>query len=150
MLPVFIESNNLAAKIINCRQQVNTVKQACDEMHCTPEEIIKSIVFLDEKKNCFLAIVLGSDRISVAKLEKAVETKNLKIASEKEIFEITGYEAGGIPPIGIFGVRTIIDKKVMLKESVIGGGGDNFHLLQISTKELLANAFEASVEEIAE
>lgn len=150
MLSEFIESNNLEAKKISCRQQVFTVKQACEEMKCAPEEIVKSVLFVDAGKNAFLAIVLGNDRVSVKKLEEAVESNSLRIASEKQVEEITGYEAGGVPPISVFGVRTIIDKKVMEKQSVIAGGGDEMHLLRISTKELLENAFEPCVEDIAE
>ncbi len=150
MLSDFILANKLNAKIIDCKQPVHTVRQACEEMNCAPEKIIKSILFADENKNCVLAIVLGNDRVSEKKLCTAAGVKSLKIASEKEVFENTGYEIGGVPPISIFGVRTIIDKKVMLKETVTGGGGDNIHLLQISTKELLEKAFEPSIEEIAE
>ena len=150
MLSDFILANNLGAKIIDCEQPVHAVKQACEEMGCAPDEIIKSILFVDENKNSLMAIVLGNDRVSEKKLCSAAGARSLRIASEKEVFEITGYEVGGVPPISVFGVRTLIDKKVMLKELVTGGGGDNTHLLQISTKELLEKAFEPRVEEIAE
>ncbi len=150
MLSDFILANNLTAKIIDCEQPVHTVRQACEEMGCEPDEIIKSILFVDENKNPVLAIVLGNDRVSETKLCSAAGAKSLRIASEKEVFENTGYEIGGVPPISIFGVRTIIDKKVMLKELVTGGGGDDTHLLQIPTRELLEKAFEPSVGEIAE
>ncbi len=150
MLSDFITARNLQAEIIDCKQPVMTVKQACSEMNCSAADIIKSILFVDEKKNAVLAIVLGSDRIGLKRLETIVGAENLRIATEKEVDAITGYEAGGVPPISIFGIRTIIDKRVMERQTVIGGGGDEMHLLRISTKELLENAFEPSVEEIAE
>jgi prolyl-tRNA editing enzyme YbaK/EbsC (Cys-tRNA(Pro) deacylase) len=150
MLAEFLEAKNLEAKIISCSQPVLTVKQACAELNCSAQEIVKSIVFVDAQGNGFLGIVLGNQRISIKKLETILEKKDLVVANEKQVFEITGFEAGGVPPISIFGVPTIIDKKVMEKQIVFAGGGDEQHLLKLSTKELFENAFEARVEEIAE
>ena len=63
--------------------------------------------------------------------------------------KITGYEIGSVPPISIYGTKTLVDKKVMEKETVFAGGGDKNSVLKISPKEILEFGFEVQVKDIA-
>lgn len=150
MLSDFIEANSLKAEIINCSREVRTARDAASFLGVSIESIAKSVLFIDKNGNGITTIVLGNNNVSEEKVCNAVGEKEIRIASAEEVEEVTGYEAGGLPPISVYGVRTVIDKKVMDKEAVYCGGGDNKHLLRISPKEIEENAEGVVVAEISE
>ncbi|MBI2598167.1 MAG: hypothetical protein HYW50_03150, partial [Candidatus Diapherotrites archaeon] len=57
--------------------------------------------------------------------------------------------AGSVPPVSIYGVKTLVDRKVLEKEVVYAGGGDDFSVLKISPKEIVEHGFEVQIEDIA-
>lgn len=150
MLEEFIEANGLLAKIIKLEKEVASSKAAAAAMKVGLADIAKTIVLVNPKtKIGVLAVVLGHCTVDLEKLSAAAKEGDLEPAIPKQVLEITGYETGGVPPISIYGVKTFIDKKVMEKEAVYAGGGDEFSILKISTKEIEAHAFEAQVEDIS-
>ncbi len=64
-----------------------------------------------------LAISLKSSTLDFAKIENAAGEK-VKPVDEEETFEITGYRKEFLPPVSIYGVKVLIDPKVMLNETV--------------------------------
>ena len=150
MLDEFIEANGLKAEIISCRSEVKTAQAVCDLLKIPLDLVIKTILFIDSKKEPVLAILLGNDKVSEEKLCRICKADSVRIAEPDEVSGITGYEAGGVPPVSIYGVRTVMDKKVQGKEFVVGGGGDEWHLLKISPKEIEENVEGIIIEDIAE
>ncbi len=61
----------------------------------------------------------------------------LRPVSPKEVEALTGYPAGGVPPV-CHGLLTIVDYGVLDHEYVVGGGGDEFTLIKISPQDILA------------
>lgn len=123
----------LGGKILNIGKPVKTVKQAVRETKSTPKQIIKSLVFIGENEP-ILVIVDGESKVSLEKLEAIFG--NVRLARPKEVKELTGYEVGGVPPVGI-ALRTIVDPKVLENEYVIGGGGSTDKLMKISPKKIV-------------
>ncbi len=150
MLDEFIEANGLKAEIIKCKHEVITASDVSDLLKIPLEQVIKTILFIDSNNEPVLAILLGNDRVSREKLCRTLKTDSLRTAEPNEVFEITGYEVGGVPPISVYGVKTVMDKKVKEKEFVVGGGGDIMHLLRISPKEIEENAEGILIVDIAE
>jgi prolyl-tRNA editing enzyme YbaK/EbsC (Cys-tRNA(Pro) deacylase) len=61
---------------------------------------------------------------------------------------VTGFEIGGVPPIGhISRVPIVVDRSVLEHDLVYGGGGDEGHMLEITPKDIvrLTNALVANV-----
>ena len=150
MLADFIEKNSLKAEIIECKKPVNTALDATKALGIQLSDIAKTILFILDSGNPVLAVLSGENRASVQKLCILFNALKCKIASPKEVFEMTGYEVGGVPPISIYGVPTIIDSKLSEKNMVYCGGGDDRHLLKISPQEMKEFAFEAQIAEISE
>jgi len=57
------------------------------------------------------------------------------LATEEEVLNITGYKVGGVPPI--LDIKVLIDKRVMNKEYVYGGGGNEHTLLKIKPQDIV-------------
>src|SRR3989344_8256228 len=150
MLADFIEKNSLKAEIIECKKPVNTALDATKALGIQLSDIAKTILFILDSGNPVLAVLSGENRASVSKLLPFFNASKCRIATPKEVFEITGYEVGGVPPISVYGVPTIIDSKLLEKSLVYCGGGDEKHLLKISPQEIREFAFECQIAEISE
>ena len=102
--------------------------------------IAKSIILICDNKP-LLCFLLGKDMIDLNKIKKYFNCNEVRLAKAKEVKEITGYDIGGVPPIGLKQkIRTIVDKRVIdLNDDQIiyCGGGSHYHLLRISKKDLL-------------
>jgi len=80
-------------------------------------------------------VVDGSTKVDKEKIKKIIG-KKIRIAGREEVRKLTGFLAGGVPPIG-HGCLTIIDFRVMEKDVVYGGGGDEYHLIEIKPEEII-------------
>ena len=122
---------NYDTEFIEFREEVRTVKQAKELLGVSSKEIIKSLVVIDDEP--ILCIVLGNKSIDFKKLSKLCG--NVRLATEEEVLNITGYKVGGVPPI--VDIKVLIDKRVMDKEYVYGGGGNEHTLLKIKPQDIV-------------
>nr|WP_206205830.1 YbaK/EbsC family protein [Thermococcus sp. Bubb.Bath] len=123
----------MGAEILDIGRPVKTVEQGVQETGASPRQVIKSPVIISEK-GPLLVIVDGESKVSMEKLGKLFG--KCRFAKPKEVKELTGYEAGGVPPVGI-PLRTIVDSKVLENEYVVGGGGAIDRLLKIRPQKIV-------------
>ena len=135
----------LNAEILDIGKPVKTVQQAAQATGFSPNKIIKSLVLVCDK-GPLLTILDGDSRIDFKKLEP--KFGRCRFAKPYEVREITGYEVGGVPPVGI-SLLTIIDLRVMRKDYVIGGGGSIDRLIKIAPQKI-AEYQNAEIMEIRE
>ena len=135
-LAAYLKNKGIKASIIEVGK-ASTVEEATRELGCSKREIIKSIVLVAENGEPVIGIVDGASSVDLKRVEKLVG-KKVRIASREEVFSLTGFPAGGVPPIG-HGCKAYIDERVLRNEKVYGGGGDEKHLLAISPREIVKN-----------
>jgi prolyl-tRNA editing enzyme YbaK/EbsC (Cys-tRNA(Pro) deacylase) len=138
MLKDFIESNNLSdsAEILRFQKPVSSVSDAAARTGISKTHIVKSVLFVNDSLDAVLVILLGINRVSLKKIESLSGFSKLRLATSDEVFDITGYRVGGVPPISIYGIKTIVDEKVFVLDKIVCGGGDEFSLLVISPSVL--------------
>lgn len=140
----YIAANNIEATLIYPDGETPTVPAAAEALGCTPDQVIKSLLFLvkqngDEREPA-LIIAAGTNRVDYRALAGVfdVSRKDVRMASFDEVLEITGYPAGGVPPFGHHKLLpTYVDRSVLDNEVVFGGGGDDETMLRIGVEELL-------------
>jgi len=102
--------------------------------------IAKSILLICDNKP-LLCFLLGKDKIDLDKIKKYFNCNEVRLAKAKEVKEITGYDIGSVPPVGLKQkIKTIVDKSIIdLNDDQIiyCGGGSHYHLLKISKNDLL-------------
>jgi prolyl-tRNA editing enzyme YbaK/EbsC (Cys-tRNA(Pro) deacylase) len=123
----------LDGEIINVGKNVKTVEQAAKAIGINPKQIIKSLVFISNNEP-LLVIVDGESKVDLNKLTKLYGL--VKLATPKEVKSITGYDVGGVPPVGVK-IKTIVDSKVLENEFVIGGGGGIDKLSKLNPKKIV-------------
>jgi prolyl-tRNA editing enzyme YbaK/EbsC (Cys-tRNA(Pro) deacylase) len=95
-----------------------------------------------------LAIVTGDARVDRSRVAAVLNLPTLKLASPATVSRVIGFEVGGVPPIAHrSSVPVVVDRKVLEREIVYGGGGDEEHMLEIAPDDIvrLTNAVVADV-----
>jgi prolyl-tRNA editing enzyme YbaK/EbsC (Cys-tRNA(Pro) deacylase) len=126
--------NMLGGKLIHLDTPVKTVAQAAKAVSTSPKNIIKSLVFMTEKEGPVLIIIDGSSKVDIKKLEMLFGSSRL--ANPTEVKKYTGYEIGGVPPVGVK-IKTYVDPKVLENNFVYGGGGSSYKLCRIDPKRIV-------------
>ena len=134
----FISNNNIQASIIEHEQSGLTSEDAAKATGVPTENIIKTLLFIDKKKQPTIVICLGSDRIDQKKLSETSGFKKPRLARPEELKQILETEPGGTPPLRLpEDIPKFIDKEVMKKEFVVGSAGSEFVGIKISPKDIV-------------
>lgn len=139
MLPLseYVKRMDVKARFLKFEEHTMTVDAAARRMGVKRENIIKSMLFVDDAGLPILGIVTGDRRVNEKKLAMACGTKKVRRANPDEVKEFTGYDVGAVPPVGHKAqIRTFLDKRVMNLDDVIGGGGEINVLLEINPTEI--------------
>lgn len=137
-LAQFIADQPITATLVHLPSDTPTVAAAAAVLGVSPEQIIKSVLFLADDEPV-LAINNGVSRISWKKLADhlGVSRRRLKTASAEQVQAITGYVVGAVPPFGHRQpLRTVVATAVYEQTEVYGGGGEINALLHLTTTEL--------------
>ncbi len=78
-------------------------------------------LILKADKNFLMVVIPGDQKFDKLKLKALLGIKDISFATEEEVFKITsGVLVGGVPPFGsVFGLKTYVDKTVLLNEKII-------------------------------
>ncbi|MFH0970801.1 MAG: YbaK/EbsC family protein [Candidatus Diapherotrites archaeon] len=146
MLDEFIENTEgISAQILSFDEEVATCKQAQALEKTIP--IVKTIV-LTHTEGHLLAILLSNDKVDYGAIQQLTGKKEVRLATHEEVEPCTGYKVGGVPPISIYGIPTLLDEKVLSHHWVLAGGGDSFSLLKIQSNDIRTYGFEVNVARI--
>jgi len=139
-LQQFIDEHHIQARIIPLKAHTLTVGDAARALSVDSDQIIKSLVF-HINGDPLLVINNGLARVDRKLLAAylGVGRKKVKFASPDNVFALTGYVVGSMPPFGHQRpLRTIVDTAVTQLDVVYGGGGDIDAMMRLTTQTLLA------------
>ena len=101
-------------------------------------EIVKTLVFVDQDSKPVIAVVRGDRNVSRHKLEHCSSSKSVRLASDEVAKTATGYPTGGIPPVGHKKeLPVFLDEGLMSHEYVWCGGGARSRLVQLRTEDIV-------------
>nr|MDO8111169.1 YbaK/EbsC family protein [Candidatus Sigynarchaeota archaeon] len=104
--------------------------------------VINCLILVSQNGSPVAAIVGGNQRLDVKKLEDVTSLKKLSFASAAVIEQLTGFKAGGIPPIAVLGkMPAFIDMALLSKDFVIGSAGTPRAGLKLSPLNLVDAGF---------
>lgn len=131
----FVKSNGIDAEQLIFETSVHTVGEAAEALGCEASDLIKSLVMI-RRNEVFVAVVLGTDRVSPQKVGFMAGFPAPRTATPREVLNHTGYPVGGVPPFG-YNATVLIDSEVLGKDVVFGGGGSPRALLRVRPSDLL-------------
>jgi prolyl-tRNA editing enzyme YbaK/EbsC (Cys-tRNA(Pro) deacylase) len=110
----------------------DVVENAEDEVN--PNEICKTIIVKDKKRNKYAFFLKGDQKIDFSKAKEIVG-KKISIVSFEDLKKTTGKEPGAICPF-LLQMPIYVDKKVFETEKINFGSGDHLYGLEISSEDL--------------
>jgi len=123
---------------------VETLEQAAKERGQLPEQVVRSLLFRLAEGEFALVLVAGSAQIPWKILRKHFERRRLTMASEAEVFQMTGYKIGAVSPFGMSESMAIyIDQSVLNQQELSLGSGKSGTAIILNSTELIAALPEA-------
>ena len=134
----YIKAQKIDAEIVAPGAEMPTVDAAAATLGVPPERIFKSILFQTKDGRCAMAIACGRARVDARKLEAVTGLGRLKLASPDVALAVTGYPAGGTPPVGHrerFPV--VVDTRVAAQAWGWAGGGRKELMVRIASADIV-------------
>jgi len=103
---------------------VSSFEQAALERGQRPAQVVRSILFQIRPQEYVMVLVAGPDQVDWRKLRQLVGRSRVRMATEDEVLEVTGYRVGTVSPFGMARrVKVMIDASVLKEEEVSIGSG---------------------------
>lgn len=135
-----LESMSVSHRVFTHPRPVTSFEQAAEERGQEPGQIVRSIVFRVKEGEYAMVLVAGKQQISWPVLRKLLGQKRISMASEEEVFEVTGYRRGAVSPFGekLNDMAIFIDESVQQHEEVSLGSGVKGTTIILASKDLVA------------
>jgi Cys-tRNA(Pro)/Cys-tRNA(Cys) deacylase len=133
----WIEDNNVDAEMLGFADSVHSVQEAVAVSGYPVERFTKSIVMLTSDDSLVIALVPADARASTERVRKALGlTDRPRIVTAEESERYLGQQLGGNSPLNAPNASILIDPKVLERDWVLTGGGDDRNLVKIPVAEL--------------
>jgi prolyl-tRNA editing enzyme YbaK/EbsC (Cys-tRNA(Pro) deacylase) len=117
----------------------STAEAAAEAVDAPVGSIVKSLIFLADGAP-LLVLVAGDRRADVKRLRAALglSKRRLRIARPHEVLEQTGFEVGGVAPLGHRApLRTLIDRSLGRFEHLWAAAGSGHAVFPITYRRLV-------------
>ena len=121
---ITLEKLNIPHQVFTHQTQVNSLEQAASDRNQRPEQVVRSILFQIRPEEYLMVLVAGPAQIDWRKLRQLVKRSRVRMATEDEVLEVTGYRVGTVSPFGLKNpVKVLIDDSVLKEDEVSIGSG---------------------------
>jgi Cys-tRNA(Pro)/Cys-tRNA(Cys) deacylase len=123
---------------------VTPFEQAASERGQRASQIVRSILFRISEEEFVMVLIAGLAQVSWKILRKHLGSSRMTMATEDEVFAVTGFRVGAVSPFGLPNpLRVLIDESVLREEEIsIGSGVRNTAIILKSAdlRQALGNA----------
>jgi Cys-tRNA(Pro) deacylase len=142
---------NVPHRIFKHETPVMSFEQAAADRNQRPGQIVRSILFNIRPEEFLMVLVAGPDQIDWRKLRQLVKRSRVRMATEEEVLEITGYRVGTVSPFGLRNqVKVLIDASVLREDEVSIGSGVRSTAIILKTEELRRALGDAEIVSLLE
>jgi len=122
---------------------IKSLQQAAEERSQTPQQIVRSILFRMSENHFIMVLIAGPAQISWIKLRTYLGKSRITLATQAEVFRVTGYQIGSVSPFGLsHPIRILADHNVFENAEIsLGSGnpGTAIIMKSIDLKRILEN-----------
>ena len=121
----FLDQHHFPYEIHECTGEIEGTAEFMANFLGVPcYEVIKSIVFMDEKYHGYMVLQHGDQTIDTKLLRKILGVKSVRAAPYDYAHKWTGYEFGGTSPFGIkANIPIYAERTIFEMESLFINGG---------------------------
>jgi len=119
-----LDSMGIEHRLFLHERPVTSFEQAASDRNQRPEQIVRSILFQVRPEEFVMVLMAGRDQIDWKKLRQILKRSRVRMATEEEVLEVTGYKVGTVSPFGLKNqARVMIDGSVLKEEEISIGSG---------------------------
>ena len=137
----YLFSLNLDNSIIKLDETAASAKDAANSLKTSVGSIVKSIIFLDDRRQSYLFLISGINKFNNKSFH---ETNNITLTKPDAsvVKEITGFSIGGVSPYGHLSTpyKVYIDPDLKKYPSIYASAGHPFYIFKTTFDELALNA----------
>jgi prolyl-tRNA editing enzyme YbaK/EbsC (Cys-tRNA(Pro) deacylase) len=132
----YLRTSGAEARLEEFAGGTPTAEAAAEAAGCGLDQIVKSLVFVCDDKPV-VALVPGDRRGDPEKIARAAEATTARIATAREVTDVTGFPPGGVAPFPLPGeCRVVIEQSLLAHDVVWAGAGSSRHMLRLAPAEL--------------
>ena len=136
-LESYLKKNNVWFKFIQKPGTIHTA-DAAKVTGIDLKRITKNLICKTSEGEYAILIIPGDKRVNLKEAAEILKTQNIYLVPFDKAEEISGYPPGGTPSVGHkTRMRAIIDKSILVYETVYCGGGTRDEILELRTEDIL-------------
>ena len=121
---IALDQQGIPHRVFRHERHVTSFEQAASDRNQRPEQIVRSILFQVRPGEFVMVLMAGRDQVDWKKLRQLLKRSRVRMATEDEVLEVTGYRIGTVSPFGVKNqVRVLLDASVLREEEVSLGSG---------------------------
>jgi prolyl-tRNA editing enzyme YbaK/EbsC (Cys-tRNA(Pro) deacylase) len=139
---IALASLGIPHRVFHHEKPVTSFEEAASARNQRPEQIVRSILFQVRPGEFVMVLMAGRDQVDWRKLRGIVKRSRVRMATEDEVLEVTGYRIGTVSPFGVKNqarpefdrrVRVLLDASVLREQEIsIGSGVRNMAIIMKS------------------
>jgi prolyl-tRNA editing enzyme YbaK/EbsC (Cys-tRNA(Pro) deacylase) len=92
-----------------------------------------------DKTKFIMCVLPGDRRLSSARVKSEIDLKEIRFATQDEVYRITGgVVPGGLPPFGnLFGLDVYVDRSLLENEKIVFNAGDRRFSIAMLSKDYI-------------
>lgn len=132
---IALDQLGIPHRVFYHEKPVTSFEEAASARNQRPEQIVRSILFQVRPGEFLMILMAGRDQVDWRKLRQLVKRSRVRMATEDEVLEVTGYRIGTVSPFGVKNqVRVLLDASVLREEEIsIGSGVRNVAVIMKSS-----------------
>src|SRR5215216_3815897 len=148
---VALEKLNVPHHVFRHEKPLLSFEQAAEERKQRPEQIVRSILFQIRPGEFLMVLVAGREQVDWKKLRQLVRRSRVRMATEDEVLDVTGYRVGTVSPFGLkTPVKVLIDESVLKEDEISLGSGARQTAIIMKSADLRQALGEAEVVSLLE
>ncbi len=148
---IALEKLNIPHQIFIHEKPVTSFEQAASDRNQRPEQIVRSILFQIRPDEFLMVLMAGPAQIDWRKLRQLVKRSRIRMATEAEVLEVTGYRVGTVSPFGLKNpVTVLIDTSVLKEEEISIGSGVRNMAIILKSEDLRRALGDAEIVSLGE
>jgi len=121
---IALDQLGIPHRLFQHKTPVTSFEQAASDRNQRPEQIVRSILFQIKPEEFAMVLMAGRGQIDWKKLRQLVKRSRVRMATEDEVLEVTGYRIGTVSPFGVKNqVRVMLDASVLREDEISIGSG---------------------------
>ena len=134
---IVLEELGIPHRLFSHEGTVTSFEQAARERSQREAQVVRSILFQIRPEEFVMVLVAGPAQVDWKKLRQLVGRSRVRMATEDEVLEITGYRVGTVSPFGTKNqVKVMIDESVLAEEEISIGSGIRNTAIIMNTTDL--------------